>query len=148
MPTMTPPFLIAPADDDRQLVELDRDHCLALLATEQIGRLVFTYRAMPEVLPVNFVRDGDSIVVRLRAGSNAAAACRGTIVAFQVDRIDGDTRLGWSVLVVGRSNEITDPAEQARIEAAPLRAWAGKGHDFFVRIALDRVTGRELAAPA
>lgn len=132
------------ADQPRMLVPLDRPTCLRLLGTHSFGRLVFTDRAMPDVLPVNYRLDGDGIVLRIASGSRAAEAALHTVVAFQVDEIDPVRRSGWSITVVGQSTEITDPAERARIRALPLTPWVGGLHDRYVRIALDRVTGREL----
>lgn len=129
---------------DRRLVPLDRRACVDLLRTAQIGRLVFTNRALPEVFPVNFRVFEGGIVVRVGNGSHAAAGAIDTVVAFEADQIDTATRTGWSVTVVGHTSEVLDPAERARIVALPLVAWAGGDRDRFIRIPLDRVTGRRL----
>jgi nitroimidazol reductase NimA-like FMN-containing flavoprotein (pyridoxamine 5'-phosphate oxidase superfamily) len=134
-----------PVDRDRALLPLDRRTCVALLRTAGVGRLVFTVRALPEVIPVNFRISEDSIVIRVADTSHAAGAAD-TVVAFQADEIDVATRTGWSVTVVGHTSEVLDPAERARIHALPLVAWAGGERDRFIRIPLDRVTGRRLVA--
>lgn len=132
---------------DRALRSLDRARCLALLQARPVGRLVFTRQALPEVLPVNYRLDG-GIVFRLASRSAAADACRDAVVAFQVDDIDADRRLGWSVTVVGLSGEITDPAERSRLAGLPLESWLGDSRDHFVRLRLDQVTGREIVPAA
>ncbi|MFI5960090.1 pyridoxamine 5'-phosphate oxidase family protein [Cryptosporangium sp. NPDC051539] len=53
----------------RVLAPLGRDECLALLSSVPVGQVVFTYRALPDVLPVNFRVDGESVVIRVAAGS-------------------------------------------------------------------------------
>jgi nitroimidazol reductase NimA-like FMN-containing flavoprotein (pyridoxamine 5'-phosphate oxidase superfamily) len=129
---------------ERVLELVDRDRCLELLASRPVGRLVFTHRALPQVMPVNFCLD-DGVVFRLVSGSTAAQACRDAVVAFHVDDIDAERRLGWSVTVVGRADIVSDPAERARLAALPLESWLGDSRDHFVRIRLDQLTGRALA---
>ena len=106
-----------------ELQVIPRDEALRLVASVPVGRVVFTLRALPAVLPVNFVLDGDAIVFRTAPGSKLTAAVRNAVVAFQVDQIDPQTQTGWSVLVTGRAGEIHDPAEIARLRAR-LKPWA------------------------
>ena len=126
------------------LTHLDRATCLTLLAGRPIGRLVFTHRALPDVLPVNFRVDGETLLIRLSSGSVAATATRDAVVAFQVDDLDLEARTGWSVTVVGRAHEITDLAELSRARELDLTTWAGDARDHFVSIAVEKVTGRRL----
>ncbi|GAA3394875.1 pyridoxamine 5'-phosphate oxidase family protein [Cryptosporangium minutisporangium] len=124
---------------------LDRGESLTLLAGVSVGQVVFTHRALPDVLPVNFRLDGDAVVIRVATGSALARVAEGAVLAFHADRIDEAARTGWSVTVVGRVAEVTDPAERRRIAELPLRSWVGDGRDHFIRIATDRVTGCVLA---
>jgi nitroimidazol reductase NimA-like FMN-containing flavoprotein (pyridoxamine 5'-phosphate oxidase superfamily) len=126
---------------------LDRSACLALLASRPVGRLVFTHRALPDVLPVNYRLDGERLLIRLNSGSEAAAATRDAVVAFEVDEIDVLTRTGWSVTVVGHAHEITDRAELQRVKALELITWAGDARDHFVAVEVERITGRRLFHP-
>jgi len=128
----------------RELVSLDHRRCITLLGSRPVGRLVFTHRALPEVLPVNYRVDGDAVVLRVARDSVAASACRDTVVAFQVDRFDEERGTGWSVTVVGRSSEITDPAERARVLQLPLTSWLEGERDHLISISMDRITGREI----
>ena len=75
---------------------------------------------MPDVQPVNHRVDAGSLVIRVAGTSPTADASIGGVVAFQVDDIDVDL---------------------------PLRAWAEGVHDRILRIALDRVVGRESLPP-
>ena len=131
----------------RLLVHIDRASCLRLLGTAAVGRLVFTVRALPEIYPVNFALFEGSVVIRVADTSRAVAGALDTVVAFQADRIDAETRTGWSVTVVGRSGEILDAGERRRVLALPLEPWAGGPRDRLLRIPLDRVTGRRLVVP-
>ena len=130
------------------LTELDRAECLALLAGRPVGRLVFTHRALPDVIPVNYRLDGENLLIRLGSGSTAAVATRDTVVAFEVDDIDVAARTGWSVTIVGRAHEITEVDELKRAQALGLTSWAGDDRDHFVHVAVEKVTGRRLIRPA
>ena len=125
--------------------ELSREECLALLPTVPVGRLVYTDRALPAVVPVNFVVDGGSIVVRTGAGSALAAAVRGSIVAFEVDDFDRQARNGWSVTVTGQARQVTDPLELDRLAALDLAPYASGRHHFVV-VPVQLVSGRRVGA--
>lgn len=129
---------------DGALAHLDRSACLALLAGRPVGRLVFTHRALPDVLPVNYRLDGENLLIRLSSGSIAASATRDAVVAFEVDDIDLAAHTGWSVTVVGRAHEIIDVAELRRVRSLGLTTWVGDARDHFVSVAVEKVTGRRL----
>ncbi|MGW2650735.1 pyridoxamine 5'-phosphate oxidase family protein [Streptomyces sp. NPDC001393] len=57
---------------------------------------------------------------------------------------DVETHFGWSVVVTGRAEIVTDPAEVARLERIGPSSWAPSPVEVFVRIEPELVTGREL----
>ena len=122
---------------------LSKDECVTLMTSVPVGRLVFTDRALPAILPVTFVVDGDSVVVRTARGSRLARAVDGAVVAFEVDAIDPHQSAGWSVVVTAVSRLETDPAEVDRLAAA-LTAWVPGVKDVFIRVPLTVVTGRRV----
>ena len=132
--------------DSSGLQILEREECLELLASVPIGRIVFTHRALPAVQPVNFVMDGEAIIIRTIPGSKMHGATHDTVVAFEVDDISVDDHSGWSVTVVGHASVVDDPDEKRRLDALPLRPWAPGQRDHFLRIPVDVVTGRRLLA--
>jgi len=125
--------------------ELTREECLALLPTVPVGRLVYTDRALPAVVPVNFVVDGGQVVIRTGGGSALAAAVRGSIVAFEVDDFDRAARNGWSVTVTGQARQVVDPVELERLSLLGLEPYAS-GRDNFVVVPVQLVTGRRVGA--
>ncbi|MGW2745512.1 pyridoxamine 5'-phosphate oxidase family protein [Streptomyces sp. NPDC001450] len=125
--------------------ELGRHECLRLLATAPIGRIVHTRQALPAVVPVNFGLDTDgAVLLRTSAVSELARAVDGAVVAFEADAVDVNTHSGWSVVVTGRAEIVTDPAEAARLERIGPHSWAPSPEEVFVRIEPELVTGREL----
>jgi uncharacterized protein len=104
--------------------ELSRAQCLELMATMPVGRIGVSVRALPVILPVNFVLVGENIVFRTISGTKLDAATANAVVAFEVDSYAPDGKSGWSVLIRGVSSEITDPEELRALTDIPLRAWA------------------------
>jgi nitroimidazol reductase NimA-like FMN-containing flavoprotein (pyridoxamine 5'-phosphate oxidase superfamily) len=128
---------------ERSLVALSRRECVALLAGKQMGRAVFTERAMPAIVPVAFAIDGDAIVLCTASDTRLASAATSGVLAFQVDDIDPHTRSGWSVVVVGVAELVEARQEQASIRCL-LEPWVPGTSDVFIRLPLRVVTGRRI----
>ncbi|MFC9221477.1 pyridoxamine 5'-phosphate oxidase family protein [Streptomyces hygroscopicus] len=124
---------------------LDRQECLRRLAMVPVGRVVYTWQALPAVLPVNFSLDADSsVLLRTSAGSGLVHAIDGVVVAFEADDFDAAARSGWSVVVTGRAAVVTDPAERERLARVGPRSWVVTRDDVLVRVESEMVTGREV----
>ncbi|MFJ4641709.1 pyridoxamine 5'-phosphate oxidase family protein [Streptomyces hygroscopicus] len=124
---------------------LDRQECLRRLAMVPVGRVVYTWQALPAVLPVNFSLDADSsVLLRTSAGSGLVHAIDGVVVAFEADDFDAAARSGWSVVVTGRAAVVTDPAELERLSRVGPRSWVVTRDDVLVRVESEMVTGREV----
>jgi uncharacterized protein len=123
---------------------LDESECLDLLARSSIGRVAVTIGAVPAVFPVNFRLMDHSIVFRTGSGTKLDAAVRRAVVAFEVDQVDPMYHEGWSVLVVGMADELTDPDLIERVMRLPLEPWAPGDRPSVVQIRLDFVSGRRI----
>jgi nitroimidazol reductase NimA-like FMN-containing flavoprotein (pyridoxamine 5'-phosphate oxidase superfamily) len=125
--------------------ELGRLECMRLLAKVPVGRIVYTRQALPAVLPVNFCLDGDgAVLLRASVLSPLVTAVDGAVVALEADEVDVTARSGWSVVVTGMANLVTDPAEHARLLRTGPRSWVSAPREVFVRIESELVTGRRL----
>ena len=125
------------------LEPLTRSECLELLAQASIGRIGLSVAALPVILPVHFALDDESILFRAFPGTKLAAAVTAAIVAFEVDSFESDGSTGWSVLAVGKAEEIIDPSELDRANSIHIgRRMVGDGSDHFVRIETTRLSGR------
>ncbi len=97
------------------------------------------------MLPVNFTLDSDgSVVLCTYAGSDLVRAVDGVVVAFEADDFHAGRRSGWSVVVTGRAEAVTDPGEHERLLRTGPRSWMPLRDGVFVRIESEMVTGREL----
>ncbi|MGH9177480.1 MAG: pyridoxamine 5'-phosphate oxidase family protein [Acidimicrobiales bacterium] len=132
--------------DRNGLEVLGRDECLRLLAGATLGRIGVSSGALPVVLPVNFLLDGDRILVRTGMGTKLDAATRNAVVAFEVDDFDSMYHSGWSVVVTGLAREISHPHEFAALRHAPLTRWAPRGDGHVMAISNEMVSGRRIPA--
>ena len=124
-------------------VELGRAECLELLGRAGIGRIVLSIRCLPVALPVNMALLGEDVIFSTDSGSMVTAAVEGQIVSVEVDDIDLLYRTGWSVLVTGRAELATDPAE-CEWARSRLQPWAPGPHPFLVRVPSTMISGRRL----
>jgi hypothetical protein len=125
--------------EDRLLTDLAEAECLRLAATEPVGRLVWVGPEGPSVVPVNFTLEDRSVHVRTAAYSALARECDDSRVAFEVDAYDPDSRLGWSVVMVGRASVgLVRPGAPAP-EVWPVGAKAAQ-----LTVTVEKVTGRRL----
>lgn len=127
-----------------KLEVLSKDECLSLLGEAKVGRVGVSVGAIPEIFPIVYCLLDGAIMFRTGEGTKLHAATRCTVLAFEVDEFDAHVSEGWSVLVVGRSGEVTD---RRRINVARLLlpdSWVTADRHHIVSIALDRVTGRRI----
>jgi uncharacterized protein len=137
------PVASAPQFDRNGLEVLDRKTSLRLLATAVLGRIGVTTGALPTILPVNFVVDGEQILVRTSVGTKLHAAAVGAVVAFEVDDFDPLDHTGWSVAVTGPAREISEPKELERIRELHLPHWSrADGHVLAIDVVI--VSGRRI----
>ncbi len=136
----------------KEMLELDRPECLRLLGATGIGRIAVSVAEWdhPVVRPVNYVFDepSQSVLIRAGLGSKLHAVLRSAKAAFEIDGTDPAGGVGWSVVIVGLSEEITNPSELRRIDSLGLDPWppGDKGH--WIRIRANTVSGRRIALVA
>lgn len=137
--------------DRNGLEVLEREECLELLATVPIGRMGLCMRALPVVLPVNFLlahpptSDEPIVVVRSAEGTKLSAALDRAVIAFEVDGYDVVSHSGWSVLVQGISR-VLHGEEEEWAASLPLQPWAIRGRPVFIGLDTDLVGGRRFGA--
>ena len=86
---------------------LDADECWALLADAEVGRIAWLGPDGISIVPVNFRTSGGVIVFHTAPGTMLSALTEPTEVSFQVDEIDKETAIGWTVLARGTSTRTT-----------------------------------------
>jgi nitroimidazol reductase NimA-like FMN-containing flavoprotein (pyridoxamine 5'-phosphate oxidase superfamily) len=135
----------------RVLEELDEAECLRLIASGGIGRIGFSGRYGPTVLPVNYQLYEGTIVFRTAQDSATDEDLRTGIanaeykVAFEIDDFDTAARTGWSVLIQGSAHHVDSDAERASVAGAGVDPWPDGDRELFLRITPSRVTGRRVS---
>jgi nitroimidazol reductase NimA-like FMN-containing flavoprotein (pyridoxamine 5'-phosphate oxidase superfamily) len=125
--------IIQPVDCERRLRE------------EVVGRIGVTVDGHPEIFPINYaVDDSGAIVFRTDPGAKLLALVDNATVAFEVDGMDEERRIGWSVLVVGQSRWLRTVEELAAARQLRLAPWAVGEKANYVRIIPTKVSGREI----
>jgi hypothetical protein len=130
-------------------LEIDRDECMRMLAAASVGvgRVAFS---MPgsrvSIRPVNYAFDEptQSVVFRSALGSRLLAALSSGPAVFEIDGGDPVERTGWSVIIAGHGEEVTDPADIERLEGFELDPWAPGLKAHWVRIRATSVSGRRI----
>jgi uncharacterized protein len=132
-------------DSRTGLESISRDECLQLLAGDEIGRLAVIDGRTPVILPVNYAMDGDAIVFRTAAGTKLEAGPRSP-ASFQIDSIDREHHTGWSVVVTGRLEEVTEYDSETldRLRRLDVAPWAGGDKPHWMRLEPARITGRRI----
>lgn len=130
------------------LEHLTSEECYRLLADDEIGRLAVVDGSTPRVFPVNYVLDQRAVVFRTDPGTKLDKGPRHR-ACFEIDAFDRAQRSGWSVVAVGRLEEITrfDSRSLERVRSLGVDPWAGdKTH--WMRLVVEQVSGRRLRPAA
>jgi uncharacterized protein len=122
---------------------MSEQECRRLLGRGHIGRVAVTMGALPAIFPVNYTMYDGDVVFMTGDGTKLRAASCNAVVAFEIDGYDDLTHSGWSVLVVGMTEELTG-AELDEVRPLPLEPWAGGERDHYVRLTTEFLSGRRL----
>lgn len=122
-----------------RLAELSRAESLRLLSEASFGRIVYTVRALPAIVPVRHLVENGMVIVR----SHVAGDCAGSVVAFQADGASSGHELGWSVTVTGVARRIVDTEETKHFESV-ITPLVEIGNVEVIRVFPEIVTGYQL----
>ena len=121
--------------------DLDESTCLRPLRSAPMGRVGFTDRALPRILPVHFgVHEGEVVIIRRRGATLALRP--GLILAFEVDDYDPETHVGWCVSLVGACRDITDREEVAELDALEIAPWNSEEIAGYFGVSIHGIRGR------
>ena len=135
-------------DEPRIVRELSQADAWRRLGSVPFGRVVFTSRALPAILPVNHVVDHGRVIFRTPEASGVISLTptrHPVVLAYQADQIDPVAGTGWSVLVTGLGGLVDEPSQAARYRAT-LRSWLVPETGPMILIRPEIVTGYELTA--
>ena len=119
--------------DDGYFDSLDEAECRKLLATGSVGRVAWESESGINVMPVNYKVVDNQVVFHTSQMGSLSSLLEPTQVGFQVDEIDVETAVGWTLLVRGT----TGPAL-----GLDSISWVPDGRHVGVAIALEWLGGR------
>lgn len=119
---------------------LTRTECLALLPSAEVGHIAVSTQALPLILAVSFVVDGDDIAISTQNGATLDASTDNTVIAFQAGGSSSHLSGGWSVHVTGIARLVTDLIEFDRLSALP--PWERRRPLRLVMLSTDQMWGR------
>jgi nitroimidazol reductase NimA-like FMN-containing flavoprotein (pyridoxamine 5'-phosphate oxidase superfamily) len=132
-----------------EFLEIDDDGCMRMLAAAsgRVGRVALNVPGSPPTIrPVNYAFDEPthSVVFRSALGSKLREELSSGTAAFEIDGSDPVEHTGWSVIIKGEAEEVTDPAEIDRLEDYGLEPWAPGVRTHWVRIGASSASGRRI----
>ncbi len=133
-----PETVVVSGDAAGRIVQLDERECWQRLLGSATGRLAFRAGGRIEILPLNYVVQGETLLFRTTEGASLLTEQR-LDVSFEVD--GWDSRGSWSVVAHGSIARSDDPAA-APLGGAPWPAETG-ARSVAVRFTVAELTGRE-----
>jgi nitroimidazol reductase NimA-like FMN-containing flavoprotein (pyridoxamine 5'-phosphate oxidase superfamily) len=132
--------------DHTGLGVLTFDECLRRLTECPVGRIAFLHDGEIAVLPVNHTVQGLNIYFRTRGASKIEAAVNSDRVSFEVDSYNPRAKDGWSVLVHGTAEVVSDPDDLRRLEPIAREPWLPPEPSpmTWIRVRSTAITGRAL----
>jgi uncharacterized protein len=124
-------------------VEIGREECEALLASDVVGRVALSTPTGPHIVAVDYAVIEDTIVFRASPYSLVGTYGRDALLAFEIDNFaTAGAGEGWSVVATGRGEVVTESARLDRIRGAwpPRRSLSGVRH-LVLRLPLAVLTG-------
>lgn len=126
---------------------LTPDECRDYLALTRIGRLALVGPDRLELLVINAVSDGGTVLLRTEPETVLATMVAGgpVAVAFETDHLDELLQSGWSVTVHGTASIASD-AQREALQGVLPHAWAPGDRDVLIAIEVETLGGRKVRA--
>lgn len=121
---------------------LEPPECWRLLAETSVGRLALIVDGHPDVFPVNYQVDNESLLFRTGSGTKQEALDADAAVALEADSVSAEFGMAWSVVVKGKAQRETGAGQALDSIRRALFPWQGVGKDILIRIVPESVTGR------
>ena len=130
-----------------QFGELTLAECERLLAVHRAGRVGLNAPAGPQILPVTYAYHAKAIVFRTSPYGVLSSLGPHTRVAFEIDDIDEERETGWSVLVLGSAERVTEEHTLSSLWKDGPVPWAEGTRNLFIMITPETITGRTVGPP-
>ena len=119
---------------------LSEHECWDLLADVALGRLVTSVDGEPEIFPVNFVVQRNTVLFRTVEGTKLVSVTINSQVLFEAD--EHNVAEGWSVIVRGTARTLRTDEEIEDAKRTQLLSWTAPAKLHYVRVIPATITGR------
>lgn len=127
--------------------DLEPVECLRLLRSGVVGRVALSTPEGPHIVPVNYAVFEDTIVIRTSTYSLLGTYGRNAMLAFEVDDVDHDRHVGWSVVARGRAwAELDAEIISAMRNIWRPHPWAAGVRNLYLRMRWENLTGRAIGS--
>ncbi|MHB1290188.1 pyridoxamine 5'-phosphate oxidase family protein [Georgenia sp.] len=123
--------------------KLSRHECVQLLSSVSVGWIAYCRAEGPGMVPVNFVLNGDEVVIRALYSDKLVAAARDSVMSVGASMLDMAARTGWSVNVTGRTGFVGDPLVNPSLP--DVQSWIPWERNVLISVAMEHVSGRRLS---
>lgn len=124
---------------DDPVRELGPEECWGLLERHEFARLAYRLVDEVHIVPLNYVVDAGTLLIRTGSGNKLLAAALSSEVALEIDWHDGLT--AWSVVARGRLRRLEE-RERHRLDGHARQPWLDTPKDDVVELVPSVVTGR------
>lgn len=121
---------------------LSPDECWEAVRGAEIGRLGVVIDGQPEIFPVNYAVNRETIVFRTAEGTKLDGALLGNRVAFEVDGFNPDTNQAWSAVIKGTTDRPRSIEGVLETVALPIFPWQAGDKTRYVTIVPAEISGR------
>ncbi len=118
--------------------------CRQLLASSRVARVAFVDDGLPQLVVMNYLLDGDGILLQTSADTRLAARTsqREIPVLLEVDSVSSSGRFGWSVIAAGSlAQDVSAPAARLPVP------WRVGATGVALRLTIRCLSGRQVSAP-
>ena len=124
--------------------QLNAEECWALMAGQTTGRIGFLHDGLVTIFPLNCIVHDRAVYFRT-AAEGVIATSQLERAAFQLDHLDTVTRSGWTILVNGSLERISDPELLKTLWGSRAdEPWAPGQRNVFFGIAVQKISGRRV----
>lgn len=128
------------AERSNPITRVSDDESWQLLQRAQIGRIASARGGEPDIFPVSYVCDGESIFFRTAADSRLRLEADGKPVAFEAAGQLGAE--AWSVVALGNLRTLDESHDQALLNQLPILDFAPDKPYVWMQVTTTSVRGR------
>lgn len=123
------------------IIELSEERCWGLIAGAGVGRLGVSVGEQPEIFPVDYYSDGQTLLFRSAEGTKLRSLIANHRVVFEVDSV-GELH-NWSVSIKGTA-VVKDSTYANRAAEDALPPWHPVTEFNFIEVVPSAITGRQI----